>query len=117
MRLYEIEEYVESNGKVPFREWLLAIKDAAARAKLLARIDRASYGNFGDWKPIKNAQGLFEMREHYGPGFRIYYAVMGRRILLLLAGSTKADQSKAIAAAKSRLNDYHRRKVDDDESN
>lgn len=115
MRLYEIEEYVEANGRVPFREWLLAIKDATARAKLLARIDRASYGNFGDWKAIKNAPGLFEMREHYGPGYRIYYSLIGRQILLILAGSTKRDQDRAITTAKTRLNDYHQRKVEDDE--
>lgn len=115
MRLYEVEEYVDSNGKLPFREWLLAIKDSTARARLLARIDRAAYGNFGDWKAINNAPGLFEMREHWGPGYRIYYAVIGRKVLLLLAGSAKRDQNRAIAAAKTRLGDFRQRIIENEE--
>ena len=110
MKQYDIKEYVDRGGKTPFRDWLLNLKDAVARAKLTARIDRASHGNFGDWKVIKNAPGLFEMREHYGPGYRIFYTVIGQKIVLLLAGSAKRDQKKAIASAKQRLADYAERK-------
>jgi putative addiction module killer protein len=106
MKQYDIEEYVDPLGKLPFREWLLSLRDAVARAKLTARVDRASFGNFGDWKAIKNAAGLFEMREHYGPGYRIYYGIIGKKIILLLAGSTKQDQNKAISTAKKRLANY-----------
>jgi len=113
MTQYDIEEYTGRDGKMPFRDWLLRLKDVVARAKLTARIDRASHGNFGDWKAMKNAPGVFEMREHYGPGYRIFYAVIGRKIVLLLAGSSKRDQKKAIALAKQRLADYHQRKKDD----
>jgi putative addiction module killer protein len=112
MRKYDIEEYVDSNGRTPFGEWLLSLKDVVARAKLTARVDRASFGNFGDWKTIKNAPRIFEMREHYGPGYRIFYAVIDRKIVLLLAGSTKSDQKKAIATAKLRLTDYEQRNSD-----
>ncbi len=63
-------------------------------------------GNFGDWKDIKGAKGVFEMREHYGPGYRIFYAVVGKKVVLLLAGSTKKDQKKTIAKAKEYLTDY-----------
>ncbi len=72
MRKYDIEEYVDSVGRTPFREWLLSLKDVVARAKLTARVDRASFGNFGDWKAISNAPGIFEMREHYGPSYRVF---------------------------------------------
>lgn len=106
MKQYDIEEYVDRSGKVPFRDWLLRLKDSIARAKLTARIDRAAHGNFGDWKAIKNAPGVFEMREHYGPGYRIFYAVIGQKIVLLLAGSSKRDQKKAIATAKRNLADF-----------
>ena len=52
------------------------------------------------------------MREHYGPGYRIFYTVIDRKIVLLLAGSSKGDQKKAIATAKLRLADYDQRKND-----
>lgn len=106
MRTYEVEEYVTKEGKVPFAEWLLHLKDTTGQGKLLARIRRASFGNFGDWKEIKGAKGLYEMREHYGPGYRIFYTLVGKKLILLLAGSSKKDQKKAIAQAKKYLADY-----------
>ncbi|MDR4503732.1 MAG: type II toxin-antitoxin system RelE/ParE family toxin [Candidatus Scalindua sp.] len=65
-----------------------------AQAKILARIRRASFGNFGDWKKIKGTKGIFEMREHYRQGYRILYTVVKKKLVLLLAGSTKKDQKK-----------------------
>jgi putative addiction module killer protein len=114
MKKYEVEEYATGEGVKPFGEWLLGLRDSLAKAKLLARINRAAHGNFGDWKSIKNAPGLFEMREHYGPGYRIYYAIVQGKLILLLAGSTKRDQNAMIAAAKKRLADYQERSQDDE---
>jgi putative addiction module killer protein len=110
MEKYEVEEYVTERGKVPFAEWLLHLKDKTGQAKLLARIRRASFGNFGDWKEIKGAKGLYEMREHYGPGYRIFYTLVRQKLIVLLAGSSKKDQKKAIADAKKYLADYVERK-------
>ena len=76
--MYDVEEYVTRDGKSPFGEWLLGLKDKRAQAKLHARIRRASLGNLGDWKGIKGSKGLFEMREHYGPGYRIFYGIIGK---------------------------------------
>jgi len=112
--IYVIEEYADEQGETPFGRWLLALKDKRAQAKIRARITRASRGNFGDWKKIAGVPGLCEMREHYGPGYRVYYGVMGQTIVLLLAGSTKRDQKKAIASAKTRLADYRARSKTDD---
>ncbi len=106
MNQYDIEEYETASGKAPFGEWLLNLKDERAQAKIRARIIRVSFGNFGDWKDIKGAKGVFEMRENYGPGYRIFYAVVGKKVVLLLAGSTKKDQKKTIAKAKEYLTDY-----------
>ncbi len=109
MGKYEVEEYVTERGKVPFAEWLSHLKDKTGQAKLLARIRRASFGNFGDWKEIKGAKGLYEMREHYGPGYRIFYTLVGNKLIVLLAGSSKKDQKKAVAQAKKYLADYAER--------
>ena len=106
MQKYEIETYITKTGNSPFQEWINALKDDLTKTKLLTRIERARYGLFGDSKAIKGAQGIFEMREHYGAGYRIYYSTIKNRIVLLLAGSDKRDQKKAIAKAKAYLEDY-----------
>ena len=81
-----------------FSEWLHALKDARARAKILIRIDRAANGNPGDVAPV--GEGVSELRINYGPGYRVYYVQRGTRCILLLAGGDKSTQSKDIAAAK-----------------
>ena len=111
--VYEVEEYVTKHGTTPFGQWLLSLKDKRAQAKLRARITRATFGNFGDWKKISAAPGLCEMRDHYGSGYRIYYSIQNQKLILLLAGSTKKDQNKAIAQAKDRLVDYRARTTND----
>jgi putative addiction module killer protein len=107
--LYQVEEYVAANGRSPYAKWYDGLKSRTAKAKLAARIDRASYGNLGDWKSISGAKGVYEMRENSGPGYRIYYSIVGQTIILLLAGSTKTDQDRTIAKAKEYLADYERR--------
>ncbi len=77
--VYEIGEYITANGKSPYAKWDGSLKDRVAIAKLASRIDRAAHGNFGDWKPVTGAKGVYEMRENYGPGYRIYYSIMVRR--------------------------------------
>ncbi|MCP5004714.1 MAG: type II toxin-antitoxin system RelE/ParE family toxin [Planctomycetes bacterium] len=113
MKKYVIETYVAEDGHSPFQEWLDGLKDKTVQTKLYARLGRASFGNFGDYKIIKGAKGLFEMREHSGGGYRILYSVIENRIVLLLAGSAKKDQKKAITKAKEYLADYERSKSHD----
>lgn len=72
---------------------------------LLARLDRASLGSLGDWKAVPGAEGMAELRDHYGPGYRVYFSFVGRNSILLLAGSTKRHQSRAIRQAKEHLED------------
>lgn len=107
--MFEISEYITKDGEKPFSIWLLGLKDKKVQAKIRARIARASLGNFGDSKRLENANGIYEMREHYGAGFRIFYKLVGNKIILLLAGSTKSDQGKAIAKAKDYLTDFENR--------
>jgi putative addiction module killer protein len=107
--MYEIEVYRTATDEAPFQAWIESLRDQKAQTRLYARLDRASYGNFGDWKDLTGAKGLFEMRDHYGQGFRIYYSIVGSRIILLLAGSTKSEQNRAIMKAKEYLADYFRR--------
>ena len=87
-----------------FSQWLAALRDARAKAKILVRIDRLSNGNPGDVAPV--GEGVSELRINYGPGYRIYYVQRGRRYILLLAGGNKSTQDRDIAKAK-RLSAEH----------
>ena len=109
MRRYEVIAFETEPGKAPFQDWYNAIKDAQAKTAILARIDRAAAGNFGDWKPIAEVHSLCEMRIHHSQGFRVYYTVVGLKVVLLLAGSTKQEQDRTIAKAKEYLAEATRR--------
>lgn len=107
--MYEVEEYFTEAGECPFEEWLEGLRDIQAKKKILGRIARVRCGNLGDWKSLENAQGIFEMRIHFGPGYRIYFGFVGKTVILLLAGSDKGDQGRVIAKAKQYWDDYQRR--------
>ena len=87
-----------------FSEWLAALRDLRARAKILVRIDRLANGNPGDVEPV--GEGVSELRINYGPGYRVYYVQRGTRYILLLAGGDKRTQDRDIARAKRLAVEY-----------
>ena len=93
-----VRVYTTPDGRCPFDDWTLTLKDVRARAKIRARIARLRDGNFGDAKPI--GEDVQELRVHYGPGYRIYFARQGRAVLLLLCAGDKQTQPRDIARAK-----------------
>jgi putative addiction module killer protein len=107
--MWTIFHYRTAFGKVPFQDWFDALKDAAAETRIAARLERILAGNFGDAKSV--GDGVFELRVDHGPGYRIYYAVVGRDVILLLCGGDKRRQSTDIAAAIGFLKDYKRRSI------
>ena len=84
--------------KEPAREWLESLRDRVGQSRIYTRIERAESGNFGDHRPV--GQSVFELRIDVGPGYRVYYALEGNDIILLLAGGDKSSQSKDIELAK-----------------
>lgn len=68
------------------------------------RINRAALGNVGDCSSV--GQGVYELRIHHGPGYRIYFAYEGETILLLLIGGDKSSQKEDIKAAQHYLKQY-----------
>lgn len=80
-----------------FDDWFAKLKDQQAKRRIQARIDRAEDGNFGDCEPV--GEGVSEMRIHYGPGYRVYFAQRGMEVVILLAGGDKSTQSRDIKTA------------------
>jgi len=107
MLVMEIRRYLTEGGRDVFGEWMAGLKDAKTRAKIVARIDRLAVGNFGDCKALGG--GLLELKIDWGPGYRVYYALIGKEWVLLLAGGDKRRQSSDIDRARKYLADYKER--------
>lgn len=105
----DIQEYMTSEGRVPFREWLENLRDRAARARIRIRLDRMRLGNPGDCRSLNN--GIYELRVAYGPGYRIYFAWLNRTVVLLLAGGDKNSQHVDIDRATTYWNDFRARQT------
>jgi putative addiction module killer protein len=80
-----------------FTDWLDGIKDGLTRLRLAKRIDKAQRGLLGDVAPV--GEGVFEMREFFGPGWRMYYVQQGDVLIVMLGGGDKSTQQADIAAA------------------
>lgn len=103
----EVLDYNTPSGKDVFNEWLIALKDARAQARVVDAIERLAQGNRGDSKWLRD--GVSELRIHYGPGYRIYYSIVGQTVLLLLCGGDKRRQVSDIRRAIGFLRDFERR--------
>jgi len=80
-----------------FDKWLRKLKDARGKARIIDRIRSAERGNFSDCQAV--GQGVWEMRIHFGPGYRVYYSRIGPVVFILLCGGTKRNQKRDIAKA------------------
>jgi len=80
-----------------FEKWLEGLRVPATRRRLVLRIRKASLGQLGDVKPV--GHGVFEMREFFGPGWRMYFVRRGEILILMLGGGTKATQQRDIERA------------------
>lgn len=93
-----------SGDKDIFGTRLAELKDIAGRAAILKRIDRVEEGNFGDHRFV--GAGVWEIRIHFGPGYRVYYGEDGPTIVLLLCGGDKGTQTKDIRRARELWAEY-----------
>ena len=82
-----------------FDRWLDGLRDGLTRKRLQVRLRKAQLGNLGDVEPV--GEGVFEMREFFGPGWRMYYVQHGTVLIVMLGGGDKASQSADIKAAKA----------------
>ena len=103
----EVRRYQRVDGVVPLTDWLADLRDARARAKLEIRFRRVSLGIFGDIKPV--GEGVLELREDVGPGYRVYIGRHGAALVILLCGGDKRSQDADIQRAKEYWLDWKRR--------
>lgn len=102
----KIEHYETQDGRDPIREWLVKLRDKRVRATVLRRLDRLAAGNFGDHDYCRD--GVWELRIDVGPGYRVYYALGNRTIIILLCGGDKRKQQSDIERAVGYWRDIQR---------
>jgi putative addiction module killer protein len=104
----EILHYQTAAGKDLFDEWFIGLSDLKMINRIEARLDRLKVGNFGDVKLV--ATGVWELRFHFGPGYRVYFGLDGQALVILLCGGDKSTQDRDIRRAQEYWFDYLRRK-------
>jgi putative addiction module killer protein len=98
--MYTIEHYcTPEDDRNVYVDWLKTLRDRMAKLAILRRVDRVMNGNFGDHKFCRD--GVSELRIDIGAGYRVYYAIAGKQVVLLLCGGDKRTQDVDINRACS----------------
>ena len=105
--MIKVARYIGSDGSDEFGSWLKR-QDSEVRARVQTRLDRVELGNFGDHRAV--GAGVFELRIHHGPGYRVYCGRDGDELVILLAGGAKKRQQRDIGRAVEYWNAYKREK-------
>lgn len=103
----ELILYQWEDGSSPFEDWLDSLRDREAVAIIRHRLDRVKLGNLGNYRSV--GQGVCELKIHYGPGYRVYFAFYGDKIVVLLCGGDKSTQVRDIQRAYECWADFRRR--------
>lgn len=82
-----------------FIDWVNSLRDQPTRIRLRRRLGKAMRGNLRDVKPV--GEGVWEMREFFGPGWRMYYLQRGELVIMMLGGGDKSSQVSDIETAKA----------------
>jgi putative addiction module killer protein len=88
--------HVERTGE--FEQWLDGLRDRMAQKRIAMRMMRIESGLLGDWKTV--GDGVSELRVDHGPGYWVYFTLRDQVVVILLCGSDKDDQERAIKQAK-----------------
>lgn len=99
--MVEILKYIDRTGRSPFERWFARLRDERVQAAVLIRLRRLALGLPGDARSV--GAGVFELRVHLGPGYRVYFAWEGPEQVVLLGGGSKVTQAADIATAGQRL--------------
>ena len=105
--MYSLVHYQTLDGHYLFAEWIGSLQDIKAQARIAARLLRLENGNFGDCRPVGG--GVWELRIDWGPGYRVYYAIAEKRVILLCEGGDKRTQKADIVRAQGRWREWKER--------
>jgi putative addiction module killer protein len=81
-----------------FIAWHHRLKDRIARIAIARRLENVEAGTLGDVKPVGG--GVSELRVEVGPGYRLYFTMRKRVVVVLLCGGDKKTQDADIRRAK-----------------
>ena len=105
--MIDVLRYQAEDAAEPVTEWLNQLRDRQTQARLRIRLRRLEAGNFGDCHPV--GEGVSELREHMGTGYRVYFGRHGQKVVILLCGGDKKSQERDIRQAKRFWADWKRR--------
>ena len=86
-----------------FSKWLSRLRDARAKARIVARVDAIRLGHFGDMKHLGG--GIAELRIDVGAGYRVYFVRRRSVVIILLCGGDKSTQDQDIVRARKMATD------------
>ena len=107
--MIELLRYQREDGREPFGEWLNALRDKTAQARIRVRLLNLQANNFGDCESV--GEGVIELRVHVGAGYRVYCGRHGNAVVLLLCGGDKRSQKADIKLAKQLWSEWKRRQA------
>jgi putative addiction module killer protein len=93
---YDLVAFHDRSGASPYMEWVASL-DWKTRERVLSRVGRLKWGQFGDFKALDG--GIYELWLFFGPGYRVYFGEHRGRMILLLTGGDKSTQKKDIKTA------------------
>ena len=105
--MLKLQYYTTEDTHNPVKRWLNNLRDEEAKRRISSRIRRLQRGIHGDSRSVGGA--VRELRIHYGPGYRVYFASIGKTVILLLCAGSKKTQPADIDTAQKRLQDWKSR--------
>ncbi|MCL1865075.1 MAG: type II toxin-antitoxin system RelE/ParE family toxin [Spirochaetes bacterium] len=86
-----------------FEDWLNKLKNSKTVKIITARLERMKNGNLGDFKHLKNASDIYELRIDYAKGYRVYFTKRNNKLIIILCAGDKNTQTKDINKAQEIL--------------
>jgi putative addiction module killer protein len=105
--MHEVIHYLDEAENDLYQSWLESLRDRVAKVAIIKRVARMEVGLFGDCKSLR--EGILELKVDVGAGYRVYYAHVGKRVILLTSGGDKKSQSRDIERALNLLKDWEKR--------
>lgn len=80
-----------------YLSWVNGLSDLVGRSRVLQRVHRLAEGNPGSHRYL--GKGVLELKIDVGPGYRVYYLLLGAKHLVVLLGGDKGTQARDIRKA------------------